>query len=100
MSLIQKTFAVSDEIQDNRTLLRILAHTMSELGELAEEVEINAGVSHKLAGEDGIVGESVDLILCALDMIRKHDPTVTEVELEEIAVKKLAKWKKNALLSN
>lgn len=89
MSLIQKTFETSDRIENGRSLLRILAHTMSEMGELAEEIAIADGNHYK---QPGIVGEAVDLIVCALDIIHKYDPSVTEEDLIKIAVRKLAKW--------
>ena len=92
MSLIQKTFETSDRIENGRTLTKILAHTMTEIGELAEEILIEEGQHYKTAGEDGIIGEAVDGILCLLDIIHKHDPTVTEEDLIKIAVRKLAKW--------
>lgn len=92
MSLIQKTFDTADRIDNNRSLLKILAHTVSEMGELAEEIAIADGNHYKQAGADGVVGEAVDLIVCVLDIIHKHDPTVTEEDLIKIAVRKLAKW--------
>lgn len=92
MSLIQKTFAASDRIKNGRNQTRILAHTMAEVGELAEEVLIANGFSYKQPGADGIVGEAVDVILCALDMIRQTDPTITEKDIEAIAERKLTKW--------
>ena len=92
MSLIQKTFVVSDRIKNGRTLIRTLAHTMAEVGELAEEVVIANGFSYKQPGPDGIVGEAVDVILCALDIIYQVDPTITEKDIEAIAERKLAKW--------
>lgn len=96
MSLISKTFEASDEIQDSRTRFRILAHCIEELGEMSEELVIDKGLSYKSPGKDGVIGEGVDLILCVLDLIHKTDPTVTEEDLEAIAVKKIAKWKGNA----
>jgi len=92
MSLIQKTFESSDKIKNGRNQTRILAHTVAEVGELAEEIVIANGFSYKQPGEDGIVGEAVDVIICALDMIHQTDPTVTEEDLEKIAIRKLAKW--------
>ena len=92
MSLIQKTFAASDKIKNGRNQTRILAHTVAEVGELAEEVVIANGFSHKEPGADGIIGEAVDVIVCALDMIHQTDPTVTEEDLVKIAVRKLARW--------
>ena len=93
MSLTKEVFAASDEIQNGRTLSDIMLHLATEHGELAQEVQIASGASYKLPGSDGVVGKGVDLILCALDVIRRHDPSVTEEDLIEIAKVKLAKWK-------
>lgn len=96
MSLVNDVFAVSQEVEDGRTPLTILGHATSELGELADEVLIAGGHSYKCAGDDGVVGEALDLMLCALDLIYVHtDGRITEEQLREIAARKLLKWKKN-----
>lgn len=91
--LISYIFAYSDTIKNGRTPQDILVHTMTELGELATEVQIAAGNSYKEAGPDGVVGESIDLIICAMDMIRQVDPTITPEQLSEMALLKLMKWR-------
>jgi hypothetical protein len=65
---------------------------MAELGELAEEVAINEKHSYKKQGSDGIVGEAIDTILCLLDLIHVHTPSITEEELIHVAQLKLDKW--------
>lgn len=79
----------------NRTLHSVQAHLVSEIGELAEEVNIATGFSTKTQGSDGLVGEAVDIIQCALDFIHIVDPTITEAQLVEIMEKKQAKWLNN-----
>jgi|SRR5271157_419630 len=74
-----------------RTRYSVLTSTMSELGELAEEVMISEGNSYKEQGEDGIVGEAIDTILCLLDLLHKNC-NLTEKELDAIAKKKCDKW--------
>ena len=79
-------------VKDDRTRDDVLTHTMEEVGELATECKIAKGRSYKEAGPDGIIGESIDIILCALDMIYLENPDMTEDELLEIAMTKCKKW--------
>ncbi len=79
-------------IIDSRTRSDVLEHAMEELGELATECKIAKGRSYKTAGPDGVVGESVDLILCALDMIYIDNPDLTEDEFNSIVKAKCEKW--------
>jgi hypothetical protein len=97
MSLITEILNTSRRIPVDRNEYSILAHLMEEVGELAEEISITCGgKSYKESGPDGIIGESVDTILCAIDMIyihaKKQGIEITEEQLIEIAKNKLAKW--------
>ena len=96
MSLIETIFKTSRTIPVKRTEYTVLSHAMAELGELAEEVTISCGESYKTAGPDGVIGESIDTIICLVDMIHVHAKNqgieITEEQLIEIAKKKLAKW--------
>lgn len=96
MSIVKQIFESSDRIKNGRTPQQILGHLMTEVGELAEEVLIDQGLSYKQAGVDGIVGESVDVILCAMDIIRVADPMLSEEELMGIVARKLYKWESTA----
>lgn len=91
-SLINTSFAVSDKIDNSRTIENVLTHMTTEVGELALEISIAQGRSYKDASEDGVVGEAVDVILCALDIIRIYDTAITEADILAIANRKLAKW--------
>lgn len=75
-----------------RTLYSVLSSVTSEVGELAEEVAIKNGDSYKKEGADGVVGEAVDVIIAALDLIWIADPTLTERCIGKIAEAKCAKW--------
>ena len=55
--------------------------------ELLEEVDSNS------AGEDGVVGESIDMIICLFDLIFKTNPDITHEEITAYTEKKLKKWK-------
>lgn len=53
----------------SRTPADVFLHLLSEYGELAEEVSIATGGSHKPEGADGVVGEAIDVVLCAVDLL-------------------------------
>jgi hypothetical protein len=97
MTLVNTIWCASDHVQDSRTYTDVLTHAMSELGELALEVQIHAGKSYKMPGSDGIVGEALDVVACMLDMIRVHDPLLTESDLMRIMQPKLVKWRQNSM---
>jgi hypothetical protein len=61
---------VSAAIANDRTPEDVLVHLLSEYGELAEEVSIATGRSHKTTpGTDGVGGEAIDVVLCAVDAL-------------------------------
>ena len=96
MTLLQRILQTSKRIPVKRNEYVVLAHTMEEVGELAEEVTISCGTSYKESGPDGVIGEAIDGIICLVDMIyvhaQKNGIEITEEELIEIANKKLNKW--------
>lgn len=91
--MINKVFEFSDCLKDNRTVESNMIYAMAEMGELSEEINIKNGFSDKPEGKDGIVGEAVDVIISLLDLIKLHDPDITEKEVLEIVDRKLLKWK-------
>lgn len=95
-SLVGDVFAACDSIDNGRKLDDVMVHMMTEVGELAQEIIIAAGRSHKQPGKDGVVGEAIDVINCALDIIRLTEPNITEEQLRVICDPKLGKWKKYA----
>lgn len=60
----------------NRAPSEVLLHLFSEFGELAEEVTIADGGSYKAQGADGVVGEAIDVILCAVDFVYVLSQTI------------------------
>lgn len=90
--MFKTIFKTSDGIRNNRSLNDIFTYAVAELGELAEEVNIVTGYSSKQPGEDGIVGEAIDCIICLVDLIKIHKPNISEDEIEYILNKKLRKW--------
>ena len=99
-TFVQQVLQTAAAIKTDRTELNVLAHTMEEVGELAEEITIFMGNSYKEPGVDGVLGEAVDAIITLFDLIYTHadrnNETITEEALIEIAAKKLAKWKRTA----
>lgn len=75
-----------------RTLYSVLASVTAELGELAEEVAIKSGDSYKKEGPDGVIGEAIDVIIAALDIITISNPELTEDEIARMAQLKCEKW--------
>ena len=85
--IINATRMYSEDIDNGRTLSDVMRHLKSEVCELEEELGGTAGA-------DGVVGECIDIILCALDAIFVYDKTITDEKIEEIVMKKLGKWKR------
>lgn len=76
----------SDSIQNNRTIEDIHEYLLDEVMELDDEMESGG------AGADGIAGEAIDVILCALDLIYKSAPQMTDDDIVEYARRKCEKW--------
>lgn len=93
-SLVNLVFATSDRIKNGRGIQHVLHAVVSELGELNDEVAIECGMSYKTPSVDGVIGEAIDLIVSAIDLIRVHSPLLTEQELCKIAELKLQKWER------
>lgn len=96
MTLVGTILNKSKEIHNHRTVQDVLNHAMTELGELALEVQIDQGKSYKQPGADGIVGEALDLVACMIDMIYVHNPDLTEDDMIKLMLPKLIKWKEKA----
>jgi hypothetical protein len=80
----------SGAIRNGRTLRDVARHTESELAELYEEVGKCEQGSPE--GSDGVVGESIDIIACALDAIFVHRPETSNEEICEVLLRKCEKW--------
>jgi hypothetical protein len=86
--LLKTVRAYSERIQDGRSLQDIHDHLYDEL------LELNTELYSYEPGEDGIAGEAIDVILCALDLIFKSAPDMTDAEIVAYADKKCQKWAK------
>lgn len=78
------------KIQNGRTIADAARHAGLELVELNEEITLKTqGLA---AGPDGIVGEAIDLIACALDIIFVEAPETTNEQINGILLTKCEKW--------
>jgi hypothetical protein len=84
--LIELVRSYSEKIENGRDSGYIFEGLREEVDELEAEV---FGYD---AGPDGIPGEAVDVILCALDLIFKSTPEWTNEDIVAYAEKKCEKW--------
>ena len=85
-------FNVSDFVLNNRSPITVLTKLMEEVGELSTEIAIDCGISSKQPSEDGILGECVDVLITVFDIIKLHQPNITEEELLKVVELKCNKW--------
>lgn len=78
-----------NEVKNDRTVEDIFTHLEQESLELYNEIY----PSPLIQPDEGIFGESIDVILCAFDLIFKEKPDITNEEIEAYVLKKLQKWK-------
>lgn len=83
LSLVRR---YSDAIQDGRTPEVIFTHLQDEAAELSTEI------SSRIPGEDGVAGEAIDVMLCALDLVFKARPDWTDADIAAYAERKCQKW--------
>lgn len=96
MSLVHEIVNASIQVQSTRNIQDILVHAMTELGELAQEVQISQDKSYKQEGSDGVIGEALDVIACMVDIIYIHGGVLADEEYLISRMKpKLEKWKEN-----
>lgn len=89
-SMVETVRHFSTTINQPRTPRHALNHLKGEVEELDEELAlVEAG---KEPGEDGIVGEAMDIIQCALDIVFQRYPDITEAELASVQRRKGEKW--------
>lgn len=82
-TLINTILWSSRSIRNGRGHRDVVMHALSEIGELAVEVEIALGrAGKKEPGEDGIAGEALDIILCVTDFAYLIDPTIDDLRLK------------------
>lgn len=81
----------SNLIENGRTLRSIFLYSQDqEMPELDDEItKVEKGEPE---GDDGVVGEAIDNMLCHADIIIRHRPDITEEEFMEIVTRKCQKW--------
>jgi len=90
--MFQTIMTFCARIQNGRTIPDVYNAAVDETNELCDEVDkFQSGYP---PGDDGIIGEAVDCILCHMDLIYQSDPDITETELMSIIVRKLEKWER------
>ena len=93
MNAIQQILTVAKRIKNSRDIDSVFTHLEGEVNELMAEID------HKFygdedKGEDGIIGEAVDVALCALDIAILDNADLTEEQINEVVSRKLAKWER------
>lgn len=79
------------KIKNNRTPSSVLSHLNEELHELQDEIHL-AQLSFE-QGEDGVLGEAIDVLLCAIDFeIMKTGISAADIQLK--IIQKLDKWER------
>jgi hypothetical protein len=84
---IVRHFALS--IQNGRQISDAIRHLKDELTELEAEVDGTGD------GRDGIVGEAIDIIACALDIIFLAEPDISNERITQIMLTKCQKWQRH-----
>ena len=93
MGIINRILKTCSTIKDGRTLDKPVFKLVEEVGELATEVNVTLGnLPESKRGVDGILGESCDVIICALDIIHQDNKNVTEEEILQMLKQKSKKW--------
>lgn len=81
--------------QDKKEMMERMVKLLEESGELAQEVLIanrSSGTHHKQKGDDGILGESVDVMLVALSIFFHEEGTIED--LKRLIEHKCKKWER------
>lgn len=81
------------DIKTKRNTSGVLLKLMEEVGELSTEANIKYHGAYKEPGEDGIIGECVDAMICLYDILNLEG--ATEEQIRSLLIKKTNKWKDN-----
>jgi hypothetical protein len=89
-NLVEIVRHYSTTIKNDRTIRSAYEHLRDEVDELGDEV-LYLEMGHP-PGEDGIVGEAMDVINCALDVVFLKYPNIDSQTLVDIMTRKCEKW--------
>lgn len=94
MSEVHRAFDTS--VRDFKPTYAILAHLMSEVGELAEAVEHHQGHLPYKTMKEPVEGEAADVIQCVCALMRRIYPDMSNDDLAAMLTfqlnKKTTKW--------
>jgi hypothetical protein len=88
--LIAQIRAISAKVNDGRNYMDVFHSGCQEFDELSGEM--HKAVLSKPPGEDGVAGESADVILCMLDLIFQAAPDMTDEDIYRLLMRKAEKW--------
>lgn len=91
LAIIDATCKIVGNTKDDQP--NIMLSMLEEAGETATEVKISHGLKNKPQGVDGIVGEAIDTILCAMDLIHSEIGSLDNHQVKSVFELKLNKWK-------
>ncbi|MNV42424.1 hypothetical protein D3C71_1340970 [compost metagenome] len=91
LGFVEETCKVIGHTKDDQN--DIMLSLMEEAGETATEIKIARGLKSGPAGKDGVVGEAIDTILCALDVIYSEMGSVDNLLVKQTFYNKTMKWK-------
>lgn len=89
---VDKIIEVCKRIENDRSLTSVFDALIREVAELKEEI-LNH-INDKPPGPDGIQGEVVDILLCAVDILYQYNPSISKDYISHIVTKKLEKWER------
>lgn len=81
-----------DHIVNTRTMNSVADHLRGELIELDDEVKKMVFCQEQ--GTDGVIGEAVDVLICAIDLAKIWDSSLTPEQIRQIVINKLDKWER------
>lgn len=89
-TMVETILKYSRQIDNGRTVRSTFKHAEGEMAEL--DLEITLKATGLRSGEDGVIGEAMDVINCLIDLVYQINPNITEAELVAIQERKCAKW--------
>ena len=92
MDGIQTIVDQCHKIKNTRNMQSVARHLQGETNELRSEVDLMLYCQEQ--GEDGVIGEAVDVLICAVDLALIWDKDLTAEKINQIIKNKLDKWER------
>lgn len=93
-SLLNNIRAIQNSLPNRKYDIPFIA-MVEEVEELSAEISIRKKTKKREPSIDGISGEAIDVIVCALDLILMEEPEITSEEIIKRMSIKVEKWKRN-----